>query len=186
MQQDGLGGSIFAFCLAYRFELTFPRFHHCQPSHPCCRLTGTLEVAPSQGARGITAVGSFIPPQDLKWVLPRYRWMVQSFCSPSQHKPLLFHFAAHPTLKHPLFPNPRALKVSRKAEILSPLGALYYNTGRYEEALQVYREAAALQPSNKDIRLALVSVGPGQRLQGSSSHWCSPACDRGLSFSNTS
>ncbi|NWV07710.1 TMTC1 protein, partial [Ptilonorhynchus violaceus] len=52
----------------------------------------------------------------------------------------------------------RALKVSRKAEILSPLGALYYNTGRYEEALQVYREAAALQPSNKEIRLALAQV----------------------------
>ncbi|XP_059582472.1 protein O-mannosyl-transferase TMTC1 isoform X4 [Alligator mississippiensis] len=52
----------------------------------------------------------------------------------------------------------RALKVSRKAEILSPLGALYYNTGRYEEALQVYREAAVLQPSNKEIRLALAQV----------------------------
>ncbi|XP_050774139.1 protein O-mannosyl-transferase TMTC1 isoform X5 [Gopherus flavomarginatus] len=52
----------------------------------------------------------------------------------------------------------RALKVSRKAEILSPLGALYYNTGRYEEALQVYREAAALQPSNREIRLALAQV----------------------------
>ncbi|NXO85311.1 TMTC1 protein, partial [Sitta europaea] len=52
----------------------------------------------------------------------------------------------------------RALKVSRKAEILSPLGALFYNTGRYEEALQVYREAAALQPASKDIRLALAQV----------------------------
>ncbi|NXG19738.1 TMTC1 protein, partial [Grallaria varia] len=52
----------------------------------------------------------------------------------------------------------RALKVSRKAEILSPLGALYYNTGRYDEALQVYREAASLQPSNKEIRLALAQV----------------------------
>ncbi|NWI92173.1 TMTC1 protein, partial [Pitta sordida] len=52
----------------------------------------------------------------------------------------------------------RALKVSRKAEILSPLGALYYNTGRYEEALLVYREAASLQPSNKEIRLALAQV----------------------------
>ncbi|NXD09923.1 TMTC1 protein, partial [Nothocercus nigrocapillus] len=52
----------------------------------------------------------------------------------------------------------RALKVSRKAEILSPLGALYYNTGRYEEALQVYREAVSLQPSNKEIRLALAQV----------------------------
>ncbi|XP_017660092.1 PREDICTED: transmembrane and TPR repeat-containing protein 1 [Lepidothrix coronata] len=52
----------------------------------------------------------------------------------------------------------RALKVSRKAEILSPLGALYYNTGRYEEALQVYREAASLQPSSREIRLALAQV----------------------------
>ncbi|XP_027536432.1 transmembrane and TPR repeat-containing protein 1 isoform X1 [Neopelma chrysocephalum] len=52
----------------------------------------------------------------------------------------------------------RALKVSRKAEILSPLGALYYNTGRYEEALQIYREAASLQPSNREIRLALAQV----------------------------
>ncbi|XP_025926176.1 transmembrane and TPR repeat-containing protein 1 [Apteryx rowi] len=52
----------------------------------------------------------------------------------------------------------RALKVSQKTEILSPLGALYYNTGRYEEALQVYREAVSLQPSNKEIRLALAQV----------------------------
>ncbi|XP_042323569.1 protein O-mannosyl-transferase TMTC1 isoform X3 [Sceloporus undulatus] len=52
----------------------------------------------------------------------------------------------------------RALKVTRKAEILTPLGALYYNTGRYEDALKVYREAAALQPSNKDTRLALAQV----------------------------
>ncbi|NWJ07276.1 TMTC1 protein, partial [Crypturellus undulatus] len=52
----------------------------------------------------------------------------------------------------------RALKVSRKAEILSPLGALFYNTGRYEEALQIYREAVSLQPSNKEIRLALAQV----------------------------
>nr|XP_013802585.1 PREDICTED: transmembrane and TPR repeat-containing protein 1 [Apteryx mantelli mantelli] len=52
----------------------------------------------------------------------------------------------------------RALKVSQKTEILSPLGALYYNTGRYEEALQVYREAVSLQPSNKEIHLALAQV----------------------------
>ncbi|XP_073078901.1 protein O-mannosyl-transferase TMTC1 isoform X6 [Manis javanica] len=49
----------------------------------------------------------------------------------------------------------RALQVARKAEILSPLGALYYNTGRYEEALHIYREAAALQPSQRELRLAL-------------------------------
>lgn len=35
-------------------------------------LTCTLEVAlsPSQVARGIAAVGMFIPPQDVKFVLP--------------------------------------------------------------------------------------------------------------------
>lgn len=48
--------------------------------------------------------------------------------------------------------------MARKAELLSPLGALYYNTGRYDEALQVYREAAALQPSQRELRLALVSA----------------------------
>ncbi|KAI1882049.1 hypothetical protein AGOR_G00246690 [Albula goreensis] len=52
----------------------------------------------------------------------------------------------------------RALQVVRKVEILTPLGALYYNTGRYEEALQVYREAAALQPESADIWLALAQV----------------------------
>ncbi|XP_069441554.1 protein O-mannosyl-transferase TMTC1 isoform X2 [Ovis canadensis] len=52
----------------------------------------------------------------------------------------------------------RALQVARKTEILSPLGALYYNTGRYEEALQTYREAVALQPSQRELRLALAQV----------------------------
>uniref|UniRef100_A0A8D0NST3 Protein O-mannosyl-transferase TMTC1 n=1 Tax=Sus scrofa TaxID=9823 RepID=A0A8D0NST3_PIG len=52
----------------------------------------------------------------------------------------------------------RALQVARKAEILSPLGALYYNTGRYEEALHIYREAVALQPSQRELRLALAQV----------------------------
>uniref|UniRef100_A0A3P8UWG6 dolichyl-phosphate-mannose--protein mannosyltransferase n=1 Tax=Cynoglossus semilaevis TaxID=244447 RepID=A0A3P8UWG6_CYNSE len=52
----------------------------------------------------------------------------------------------------------RALQVTRKVDILTPLGALYYNTGRYEEALQVYREAAALQSDSIDIWLALVQV----------------------------
>ncbi|XP_051817069.1 protein O-mannosyl-transferase TMTC1 isoform X2 [Antechinus flavipes] len=52
----------------------------------------------------------------------------------------------------------RALDITQTAEILSPLGALYYNTGRYEEALQIYREAAALQPSAKEIQLALAQV----------------------------
>ncbi|XP_039456952.1 LOW QUALITY PROTEIN: protein O-mannosyl-transferase TMTC1 [Oreochromis aureus] len=52
----------------------------------------------------------------------------------------------------------RALQVTRKVDILTPLGALYYNTGRYEEALQVYREAVALQPESTDIWLALAQV----------------------------
>ncbi|XP_056280753.1 protein O-mannosyl-transferase TMTC1 isoform X2 [Pseudoliparis swirei] len=52
----------------------------------------------------------------------------------------------------------RALQVTRKVDILTPLGALYYNTGRYEEALQVYQEAAALQPDSTDIWLALAQV----------------------------
>ncbi|XP_066865061.1 protein O-mannosyl-transferase TMTC1 isoform X5 [Kogia breviceps] len=52
----------------------------------------------------------------------------------------------------------RALQVARKTEILSPLGALYYNTGRYEEALQIYREAVSLQPSQRELRLALAQV----------------------------
>ncbi|XP_064795888.1 LOW QUALITY PROTEIN: protein O-mannosyl-transferase TMTC1-like [Oncorhynchus masou masou] len=52
----------------------------------------------------------------------------------------------------------KALQVTRKVDILTPLGALYYNTGRYEEALQVYREAATLQPDNTDIWLALAQV----------------------------
>lgn len=52
----------------------------------------------------------------------------------------------------------RALQVVRKVDILTPLGALYYNTGRYEEALEVYREAATLQPDSTDIWLALVRL----------------------------
>uniref|UniRef100_A0A6Q2YIR4 dolichyl-phosphate-mannose--protein mannosyltransferase n=1 Tax=Esox lucius TaxID=8010 RepID=A0A6Q2YIR4_ESOLU len=52
----------------------------------------------------------------------------------------------------------KALQVTRKVEILTPLGALYYNTGRYEEALQVYREAAMIQPDSTDIWLALAQV----------------------------
>ncbi|XP_057711454.1 protein O-mannosyl-transferase TMTC1 [Corythoichthys intestinalis] len=52
----------------------------------------------------------------------------------------------------------RALQVTRTVEILAPLGALYYNTGRYDAALRVYREAVSLQPENTDIWLALAQV----------------------------
>ncbi|CAG5927046.1 unnamed protein product [Menidia menidia] len=42
------------------------------------------------------------------------------------------------------------------------LQALYYNTGRYQEALQVYREAVTLQPDSTEIWLALVFIMAGQ------------------------
>lgn len=118
----------------------------------------------------IAAVGTLIPPHDLKIKLPMVGWECHA-----EWRALLLHLSAshsslffnsHITWKHLFFSNSRALKVSRKAEILSPLGALYYNTGRYEEALQVYREAASLQPSNKETRLALVSMGWAWPSQG--------------------
>ncbi|KAG7277638.1 hypothetical protein CRUP_025323, partial [Coryphaenoides rupestris] len=59
----------------------------------------------------------------------------------------------------------RALEVTRKVDILTPLGALYYNTGRYQEALAVYREAAALQPDSTDIWLALNPSDPSIRAE---------------------
>lgn len=131
-------------------------------------VTCTLEVAlsPSQVAKGTAAAGSLMSPETLNLCSPE--WDGQGA---ELHSSILVQSTpCSSALIHTLpasvfFPNSRALKVSRKAEILSPLGALYYNTGRYEEALQVYREAASLQPSNKEIRLALVSVGrawPGQ------------------------
>uniref|UniRef100_A0A3P9IBN3 dolichyl-phosphate-mannose--protein mannosyltransferase n=1 Tax=Oryzias latipes TaxID=8090 RepID=A0A3P9IBN3_ORYLA len=52
----------------------------------------------------------------------------------------------------------QALQIARKVDVLTPLGALYYNTGRFYEALEVYREAAALQPRSTDILLALAQV----------------------------
>lgn len=118
----------------------------------------------------IAAVGTLIPPHDLKIKLPMVGWECHA-----EWRALLLHLSAshsslffnsHITWKHLFFSNSRALKVSRKAEILSPLGALYYNTGRYDEALQVYREAASLQPSNKETRLALVSMGWAWPSQG--------------------
>uniref|UniRef100_A0A4W3GXK3 dolichyl-phosphate-mannose--protein mannosyltransferase n=1 Tax=Callorhinchus milii TaxID=7868 RepID=A0A4W3GXK3_CALMI len=52
----------------------------------------------------------------------------------------------------------RALQMTRDVDILSPLGALYYNTGRYEQALRVYSEAIGIQPSNTDLQLAMAQV----------------------------
>ncbi|XP_069759228.1 protein O-mannosyl-transferase TMTC1 isoform X2 [Narcine bancroftii] len=52
----------------------------------------------------------------------------------------------------------RALNVTRTVDVLSPLGALYYNTGRYEEALQIYKEAITIQPKNSELQLAVAQV----------------------------
>ncbi|XP_078077474.1 protein O-mannosyl-transferase TMTC1-like [Mustelus asterias] len=52
----------------------------------------------------------------------------------------------------------RALLVTRKVDVLSPLGALYYNTGRYEEALRIYKEAITMQPTNSELQLAVAQV----------------------------
>ncbi|XP_055506292.1 protein O-mannosyl-transferase TMTC1 isoform X2 [Leucoraja erinacea] len=52
----------------------------------------------------------------------------------------------------------RALNVTRTVDVLSPLGALYYNTGRYEEALQIYKEAISMQPKNSELQLAVAQV----------------------------
>lgn len=177
MQQGGLSG---VFCLLFCLQ-RHPDF--CSRSishpHPCCMLTCTLEVAPSpsQVAEGTATVGSLMPPGTLNLCSPQWDGQGAELHGsiPVQATP------CSSTLIHTLpgsifFPNSRALKVSRKAEILSPLGALYYNTGRYEEALQVYREAASLQPSNKEIRLALVSVGQASLGQGRKSEAPAVVC----------
>ncbi|XP_053320193.1 protein O-mannosyl-transferase TMTC1 [Spea bombifrons] len=52
----------------------------------------------------------------------------------------------------------RALQISRDVDIITPLGALYYNTGKYEEALQLYQEGVTLHPDNVLIRLSLAQV----------------------------
>lgn len=52
----------------------------------------------------------------------------------------------------------KALQISRDIDVISPLGALYYNTGQYDEALRLYKEAAALHPHSVQIRLSLAQV----------------------------
>ncbi|KAG8540957.1 hypothetical protein GDO81_029993 [Engystomops pustulosus] len=53
----------------------------------------------------------------------------------------------------------KALQISRDIDVITPLGALYYNTGQYNEALGLYKEAMALHPHSVQIRLSLVSGG---------------------------
>ncbi|KAM5172941.1 protein O-mannosyl-transferase TMTC1 [Mantella aurantiaca] len=52
----------------------------------------------------------------------------------------------------------KALQISRDIDVIAPLGALYYNTGKYDEALSLYKEAAGLHPESVQIRLSLAQV----------------------------
>ncbi|KAM9311466.1 protein O-mannosyl-transferase TMTC1 [Gastrophryne carolinensis] len=52
----------------------------------------------------------------------------------------------------------KAYRISRDVDVVSPLGALYYNTGKHDEALRLYKEAAAIHPDNVHIRLSLAQV----------------------------
>ncbi|XP_041441947.1 protein O-mannosyl-transferase TMTC1 isoform X2 [Xenopus laevis] len=52
----------------------------------------------------------------------------------------------------------KALQISREVDVISPLGALLYNTGQYEEARRLYQEAVGLHPRNMHIRLSLAQV----------------------------
>ncbi|KAG9470556.1 hypothetical protein GDO78_017356 [Eleutherodactylus coqui] len=52
----------------------------------------------------------------------------------------------------------KALQISRDIDVISPLGALYYNTGQYDEALHLYKEAAVLHPHSVQMRLSLAQV----------------------------
>ncbi|XP_075066641.1 protein O-mannosyl-transferase TMTC1 [Mixophyes fleayi] len=52
----------------------------------------------------------------------------------------------------------KALQISKDIDVITPLGALYYNTEKYEEALRLYQEATALHPDSIQIRLSLAQV----------------------------
>uniref|UniRef100_A0A8C5MUF3 dolichyl-phosphate-mannose--protein mannosyltransferase n=1 Tax=Leptobrachium leishanense TaxID=445787 RepID=A0A8C5MUF3_9ANUR len=52
----------------------------------------------------------------------------------------------------------KALLISKDVDVITPLGALYYNTGKYEEALHLYQEAVGLHPDNVQIHLSLAQV----------------------------
>ncbi|XP_018431934.1 PREDICTED: transmembrane and TPR repeat-containing protein 1 [Nanorana parkeri] len=51
-----------------------------------------------------------------------------------------------------------AYQISRDIDVITPLGALYYNTGKYDEALRLYKEAAELHPESVQIRLSLAQI----------------------------
>ncbi|XP_063785246.1 protein O-mannosyl-transferase TMTC1 [Pseudophryne corroboree] len=52
----------------------------------------------------------------------------------------------------------KALQISQDIDVITPLGALYYNTEKYDEALRLYTEASALHPGSVQIRLSLAQV----------------------------
>ncbi|CAI9611155.1 unnamed protein product [Staurois parvus] len=52
----------------------------------------------------------------------------------------------------------KALQISRDIDVITPLGALYYNTGKYDEALRLYKEAVGLHQENVLLRLSLAQV----------------------------
>ncbi|PIO35091.1 hypothetical protein AB205_0051100 [Aquarana catesbeiana] len=52
----------------------------------------------------------------------------------------------------------KALQISRDIDVITPLGALYYNTGKHDEALRLYKEAVGLHPENVQICLSLAQV----------------------------
>ncbi|XP_073506457.1 protein O-mannosyl-transferase TMTC1 [Phyllobates terribilis] len=60
----------------------------------------------------------------------------------------------------------KALQLSRDIDVISPLGALYYNTGQYDEALLLYKEATALHPHSVQLRLSLAQVQAVMGLTG--------------------
>ncbi|XP_072256210.1 protein O-mannosyl-transferase TMTC1 [Pyxicephalus adspersus] len=52
----------------------------------------------------------------------------------------------------------KAYQISQDIDVITPLGALYYNTGKYDEALHLYKEAGRLHPENVQTRLSLAQV----------------------------
>ncbi|XP_040201479.1 protein O-mannosyl-transferase TMTC1 [Rana temporaria] len=52
----------------------------------------------------------------------------------------------------------KALQISRDIDVITPLGALYYNTGKHDEALRLYKEAVGLHPQNVQLCLSLAQV----------------------------
>lgn len=96
--QHGLGGTVFAFFLAFRFVLTLPRFHHCQPSPALLQACGHFGSGSFPGRQRSSCCG-LTHPSPRPEICASQAGVVQSFASPSQHK--LFPFASPSTLNIP-------------------------------------------------------------------------------------